>query len=88
MQEKITFLGELANEQFTAWQNQKPDDFYLNVKGKSEAIIHKADCWHLGTDGKLNAAKNLKICSSGFEEIKEYSEQNYPNYKTCSDCIK
>lgn len=88
MYEKITFLGELADKQFKEWQSSNSDGFYLNVKSKNDAMIHRADCWHFGTDGILNAAKNLKICSSGFEELKEYSAQNYPNYKICSSCLK
>ena len=90
---KITFLGETADQQFRNWQGEsvKTENrkgFYLNIRSNKNAMIHQADCKHLGVTDDMNSTSNSKVCSDDYVELKEWANKNYPDYKLCSDCIK
>ena len=60
MANSVTFIGGIADKQFKDWQKNNEDSFYLNVIGKF-AMIHKANCWHLGDGAGMAVPGILKF---------------------------
>lgn len=87
MANSVTFIGEIADAQFEDWRDNNEDAFCLNVIGK-DAMIHKADCWHLVEEPGRSSTGNSKICSNNREDLKKWVKDNNKKFKTCSDCMK
>ena len=85
MANSVTFIGIIADKQFKDWQKNNEDAFYLNVIGKF-AMIHKANCWHLGEGAGISSTGNSKICSNDSEDLKKWAKDNKKEFQICSHC--
>ncbi len=87
MANSVTFIGEIADKQFKDWQNLNEDAFYLNIIGKF-AMIHRANCWHLGKGENVISTGNSKVCSEDRKDLENWANKNDKEFQTCLDCIK
>lgn len=87
MANSVTFIGAIADKHFKDWQKSNENAFYLNVIGNF-AMIHKADCPHLGEAVGMNSTANSKICSNDSEDLEKWATKNKKEFQICSDCQK
>jgi hypothetical protein len=87
MADSVTFVGEIADQQFKQWYEGHQAAFYLNIKGR-KAMLHTTACSHLGDAEGVNSVRNPKVCSSRAEDLENWAKDNNKAFETCSDCLK
>jgi len=94
MKDSVIFLEEekrkqfnngTPDERFRQWKNNNKTAFYLNIVGR-KAVLHKADCWHLGDGKGMNSAANPKVCADNPQDLANWANNESLNFKRCSDC--
>lgn len=87
MADSVTFIGEIADNQFKRWYEVDKKSFYLNIKGK-KAMLHTTVCSHLGDAEGVNSARNPKVCSNNSEDLEAWAKENGKAFEICADCLK
>ena len=94
MKDSVIFLEEekhkqfnngTPDEQFKQWQENNETAFYLNIVG-GKAVLHRADCWHLGDGKGMNSTKNAKVCADDPQDLENWAKKKSLPFKRCPDC--
>ncbi len=74
------------NDAYIAWTEANGTfGFYLNVKTKTTAVLHKAKCKHKWEKGGSNT-ENKKVCSQIKSELLDWAKTNGVTITDCRDC--
>jgi hypothetical protein len=84
----------IAHAEFQSWRRQNPDGFFLNIRTKTEAMLHRVHCqhpgdteWECGEDGFHSLTRRTKICSESINELQVWAMKNaIKTIKKCPDC--
>ena len=70
--------GTLAHGAFQAWRALHPDSFFLNLKTKKKAMLHRVQCQHLQfeEDGSHSLTKRQKVCAADISSLSEWANRS------------
>lgn len=82
-----------AHSMFQEWRRSHPDGFFLNCKTTKTAMIHSAQCRHLGNtewqaSSEASLGKTPKICSENYNELKAFASRQNLRIEPCQHCME
>lgn len=88
--------GKSAHSEFQNWRRGNDRDFFVNVKSKSNLMLHRAACTHPGdteweraeNEGWGSLTTNRKVCSNDVQELQDWAKEKYSPaaLKVCGTC--
>ncbi len=78
-----------AHDDYVRWVTHHPGGFVLNLTGASKAMLHDADCLHIGiyeTDPSFSLTDNTKVCSTKARELRGWAQGHSIRVKNCRTC--
>lgn len=83
--------GADAQAKFQQWQADNPSGFYLNLKARKRAMLHRVGCGHVGGAGEWNpesgdVARKAKVCHTDRKTLTDWAAENGYDVDLCADC--
>jgi hypothetical protein len=86
--------GVVAHASFQVWRREHPAGYFLNLRTKTDAMLHRTICQHVGDtewqcdeDGFNSLTKRGKVCAKSIAELEDWAtNRGYSSLKKCPDC--
>jgi hypothetical protein len=83
--------GEDAQDAFQQWQEANRGGFYINLKTKSQGMLHKVGCGHVGQPGDWDpdfgdVARRAKVCHRDRAALLSWAQREGVVVNHCADC--
>ncbi len=85
--------GENANDEYKSWkEHNRSDGYVISRRSRNDAMLHRADCWHLTDDFGPGVVVSLtakpKYCSTDKRELENWAHENLDKgLKRCRTCM-
>ena len=85
--------SENAHDEYKRWKGRHGSDGYvISCRSKNDAMLHRADCWHLTDDDfgpgvVVSLTAKPKYCSTDKQELEKWARENLDKeLKRCKTC--
>ena len=79
-----------AHDKFVKWKDRNQRGYVINRRSPSDAMIHRASCFHLvfDSDEPVRLTRTMKVCSLDKRELEAWARENTKaGLRRCRSCM-